>query len=148
MKPLKIDAQAAMRDLKVVARVRVAGLRRLRVRVWLGTHLIKLAGWLIGAGLEIDVVDTAKKTSPHARIVSDGTGPGTVLVVDGDEVHGLTALRWSCDAGTGLAQIEAELGCIPITADGTLRVLVPHPANGELRDISEIHFANGEIWAP
>jgi hypothetical protein len=35
--------------------VRVTGLRRFRIRVWLGIRLLKLAAWVIGTGINIEL---------------------------------------------------------------------------------------------
>lgn len=46
--PLTIDAGDAAKRLTLT--VKVAGMRKFRARVWIGTQFIKLGGWIVGFG--------------------------------------------------------------------------------------------------
>lgn len=50
---VRVPAAKAMQSLTI--KVRVTGLRRFKLRLWLGTQLLKLAAWVIGANIEIEV---------------------------------------------------------------------------------------------
>lgn len=51
--PTTIDVER-MAQRHVSITVKLTGMRRLRFRVWLGTQLLKLAGWVLPARVEVE----------------------------------------------------------------------------------------------
>jgi len=52
MKPLEVDAVKLARNIKMTVRLR--RFKELRARFWIGRHLIGLAAWVMGMGIEIE----------------------------------------------------------------------------------------------
>lgn len=42
-------------SVDLVATITVTGMRRFKVRVWIATHLIRLAAYTLGCGVSVDV---------------------------------------------------------------------------------------------
>lgn len=50
---VRVPAAKAIQSLTL--KVRVTGMRRFRIRMWLAIRLLKLAAWVIGTGIEIEL---------------------------------------------------------------------------------------------
>jgi hypothetical protein len=46
----EIKARNLMKDTKLTIEFRVTGVKRLKIRLWIATRLIKLAAWIAGIG--------------------------------------------------------------------------------------------------
>lgn len=51
---VKVDASEAMAN--VTCKIRVTGMRRMRVRWWIGMHMISLAIWIMGIKADVKVI--------------------------------------------------------------------------------------------
>ena len=51
---ISVSAVKAMKDSDVAARIKITGMREMRVRMWISTRLIMLGMWVIGGRTEIE----------------------------------------------------------------------------------------------
>lgn len=76
---IDLPVQTAVSGLTL--QIRVTGIDVLRVRLWLGAQLMRLAGWIIGCNVEVEIEDKGPKNgfpddAPHERVGSDHPLPG------------------------------------------------------------------------
>lgn len=50
-----VNMRKAMVGTRLVVEMRLTGVRRLRLRLWLGTQIFSLGAWVIGHGVEVEV---------------------------------------------------------------------------------------------
>ncbi len=82
-----------------------------------------------------------------AKLISSGLGYGTkVLTESGEELKGITRIRWEV-AVDEIATMEVDLLAVTTEVEGRLLVRVPHPVDGDIREVARIVFADGSEWA-
>lgn len=76
---------------------------------------------------------------------STGEVHGTTVQADGQDVSGVTAVRFSHGAGE-LPTLEIDLFSAEIEAQGRAEFYVADPADGSTKPVAKIVFADGSEW--
>lgn len=72
-------------------------------------------------------------------------GMGTTVQADGNDLHGVTAVRFSHSAGD-LPRLEVDLFGAEIHVEGKTAFLAMHPADATLKEVARIVFADNSVW--
>ncbi|WP_347271834.1 hypothetical protein [Rhizorhabdus histidinilytica] len=83
----------------------------------------------------------------RGKVISDGSPVGTrVFTDDGRQVREVVGVNWRHEEAGRLPVLDVQIGLYEIEAEGEMRVLVGHPADGGLREVKRIAFADGTCW--
>lgn len=83
----------------------------------------------------------------NARLICNGQSPHgvRVLLEDGGELLGMTRVTFTANVDD-ICRIEAEFLPAEVNVEGQLKTWMPHPIDGDLREIAKVIFADGSEW--